>query len=96
MTLANASELRALSRADIELLMQRGRLRFVIGERGGEQREIPPSDSRAFWRCEAHDRIADPKRVYVSSNSFAGEYGYKASEWTDGGGTPIVLLTVSG
>ena len=44
---------RTLARADVRMLLQTGRLQFVVADPGRPLRWVPASDSHVFWKADA-------------------------------------------
>ncbi|MGC4015936.1 MAG: hypothetical protein QM755_15635 [Luteolibacter sp.] len=66
---------------EIRELLKGGVISFVVANIGDPFRWIPEQDRFAFWKGEAKDRIADPRRTDISLEDFQDCWFYWASIW---------------
>jgi hypothetical protein len=80
-----------LSAGKIRELLKSGRVQFVVADVGLALQWVPVADCFEYFKSEIRVHVAEPTQRAALSE-FPGEYCYFASEWTDAGSLPIILL----
>lgn len=88
--LDGARRVRELGVRDVLGLLRTGLVRFVVVDIGDVLRQVDEQACYDFWKAVARSHLLEPD-ARPRLEDLAGEYGYVASEWSDGG-TPIVVL----
>jgi hypothetical protein len=87
-----AGRLRGLDRSDLVLLLNAGKVQFIIANVGDPLVWQPLERCYEFWKAEVQDHLVDPGAHSYRLEDFPGEYAYRASEWRASGYPPLVLL----
>ena len=82
---------RSLSREDVQHLLSKGPVQFVLADVGRPPKWIPQGQSFAFWNHEVKQHLADDSPARL--DDFACGYCYFASQWEpQATGVTIVVL----
>lgn len=81
----------ALGMEDIRERLKMGRVQFVVADVGQALHWVPAAACFDYFKDDVISHLVEPAQRFTLAK-FPGEYCYCASEWSDAGSQPIILL----